>query len=440
MLERYNTILGLYEPAIFHLHTIGDGRLNEMECWSLQQRSTFLHEYVHFLQDITTIQGLNNMFIIGEYTRYVTKQIKDRDCTDVYVPISPFTIGNNVDQNWIAHKYTMGKRDYSVRKAISFTKQQVATLTDNNNGKQIPVNGIIVKCEDINKKDKYILLGTLQMMEGMAKLIQEEVYPTPVRLSPYNPYYIAKDVADMIIPGISAKPQTMIALFVLALQRSNPGCDYVDYLKGKAKNGFNANTLTSDVIYGDLQRTVMHLPIGVRNYTESHVAFAEAAKDVMSEYLGNVCYWQNINKWFQTIIQKGSALKLNNPFLFQELAKGGDITNNKVFLTMLRNFGTPIVTNSAHDFDFIRPESVLISKRELINVYAMMQVHQVFLSNGIYSCPLIKYCQSEPCDISGQIVVKHCLDYPWKNTTVNTSCYFKTWWKSMGFENINIVK
>ena len=63
MLERYNTTLGFYEPAIFHMHTIGKGKLNEMEKWSQLQKSTFLHEYIHFLQDITTIQGLNNIFI-----------------------------------------------------------------------------------------------------------------------------------------------------------------------------------------------------------------------------------------------------------------------------------------------------------------------------------------------------------------------------------------
>ena len=243
----------------------------------------------------------------------------------------------------------------------------------------------------------------------------------------------------MIIPGLSTKTPALIALFVLALQRSNPGCDFVDYFEFKAKEGYSANTLTADVVYGDLQRTIMHLPVGTLNYNDSHAFFVGGAKDVMSEYLGGVWYWQNINKWFQTIIQKGTELKLNNPFLFQKLAEGGDITSNKIFLMLLKEFGTPIVTNSANNFGFIRPNSVLVSKRELINVYAMMQIHQVFLSNGMFSCPLRKYCQHEHCGFRKQKVDKRCLTHPWERMRKWNRCYFNTWWYFKGFNDVHIV-
>lgn len=438
MLKRYNTTLGFYEPAVFHLHTIGNGQLKRMENWSQSQKSTFLHEYIHFLQDITTIQGLNNMFIIGEYLRYVTNFVTQQKDADIQLPINPFSADNNVDQNWLARKFTMGKND-SVEKIISYKKVQLIKLKDANSGKLIPVNGIMVRCVDGKMQITDILFGTLQIMEGMAKLIQEEIYPTAIRNSPYNPYYIARDVADSIIPGLVDRPRTLIALFFLALQRSNPGYDFVDYLEFKAKNGYDADTLTADVVYGDLQRTIMHLSVGTLNYNDSHAFFVGGAKDVMSEYLGGVWYWQNINKWFQTIIQKGTELKLNNPFLFQKLAEGGDITTNNIFMMLLGEFGTPIVTNSAHNFGFIRPKNVLVSKRELINVYAMMQVHQAFLSDGTYSCPLRKYCQNEPCGFRKQKVDKRCLTRPWERMRKWNRCYFNTWWYFKGFNDVHIV-
>ena len=438
MLERYNTTLGFYEPAVFHLHTTGNGQLKRMENWSQLQKSTFLHEYIHFLQDITTIQGLNNMFIIGEYLRYVTNYVKQQKNADIHLPIDPFSADNNVDQNWLARKYTMGTNNL-VEKILSYRKIQLIKLKDSNSGKEIPVNSVIIKCLDRSLRQEYVLFGTLQMMEGMAELIQEEIYPTPVRYSPYNPYYIARDVADMIIPGLSTKAQTLIALFVLALQRSNPGFDFVEYLEFKAKNGFDADTLTADVVYGDLQKTIMHLPVGTLNYKDSHAFYVGGAKDVISEYLGGVWYWQKINKWFQTIIQKGTELKLKNPFIFQKLAEGGDITTNNIFSMLLEEFGTPIVTNSAHNFGFIRPNSVMVSKRKLINVYAMMQVHQVFLSNGTFNCPLRKYCQNEPCGFRKQKVDKRCLTRPWERMRKWNRCYFNTWWYFKGFKDVHIV-
>ena len=183
----------------------------------------------------------------------------------------------------------------------------------------------------------------------------------------------------------------------------------------------------------------MHFPVGNLDYKESHEFFVGGAKDVISEYLGGVWYWKNINKWFQTIIQKGTEFKLNNPFLFQKLVAGGDINMSDVFLQLLKEFGTPIVTNSAHNFGFIRPNSALVTRRELINVYAMMQVHQVFLSNGTFCCPLRKFCQNEPCGLLKQRVDKRCLKRPWERMRKWNNCYFNTWWYLKGFKDVDII-
>lgn len=75
MIGKYYTTLGFYEPSVFHLHTLGDGKINEMNKWSDKQKSTFLHEYIHFLQDISTVQGLQNIYIGGEYLRFVTQEV-----------------------------------------------------------------------------------------------------------------------------------------------------------------------------------------------------------------------------------------------------------------------------------------------------------------------------------------------------------------------------
>ena len=108
-------------------------------------------------------------------------------------------------------------------------------------------------------------------------------------------------------------------------------------------------------------------------------------------------------------------------------------------MMLLREFGTPIVTNSSYDFGFIRPNSVLLTKRELINVYAMMQVHQVFLSNGTYKCPLRKYCQNEPCGFRKQRVDIRCLTHPWERMKKLNRCLFNTWWYCKGFKDVNII-
>ena len=80
-----------------------------MKSWNVSQKSTFLHEYIHFLQDVTSIQGFNNFYILGEYIRYVTQKIKQSGTNEVRLPIHPFWANRNVDQNWLARASTMGK-------------------------------------------------------------------------------------------------------------------------------------------------------------------------------------------------------------------------------------------------------------------------------------------------------------------------------------------
>jgi hypothetical protein len=170
MLNRYNITLGFYEPAIFHIHTRGTGRLKNFNQWDVQQKSTFLHEYVHYLQDITTIQGLNNYYILGEYMRYVTKIIKSSS-NIISLPINRFIANHNVGQNWIAYSCVMGNK-LPVKNVLSYYIKHVIDLIDENNGKKIPLNVVVLKCEDYNIQHQEIIFGTIHMMEGMAKLIQ----------------------------------------------------------------------------------------------------------------------------------------------------------------------------------------------------------------------------------------------------------------------------
>lgn len=438
MSRRYYTTLGFYEPSFFHMYTNGNGKLKEIEQWNAEQKKVFLHEYVHFLQDISTIQGFNNLYIWGEYFRNVQKLIVSKNVSNIKTPIEPSALKNNVDQNWLARYYTMGN-DTDVMFALSYSKSHETDLTDCNNGNVIPLNVIKVRCLSLLGETE-IILGCLHIMEGMASLIQEVVYPESIGDSPYNPYYIAKDIADMIIPGISLKPLVMLSLFDYSLQASNPGWAFVNYLEGKAKMNFNADTLTSDIVYEDLSHTSITLsePFGKQYFPYSLFGFADGAKDVMSEYLKGYALWNNIHRWFHDLVETGKWLRKKHPNFFLLLTKDGDIAKNKVFKYLIKKTGTPIVSNDGDDFDFVRPITSYISKREMVYMYAMMQIQRVFLSSGgTFRCPLIKYCKNASCIIDRNRVDSNCYSAPWERNTLS-DCYFSTWWNYMGLSGIHI--
>lgn len=437
--NRFNATLGFYEPSVFHIFTRGENKLTEIDNWEEKQASTFLHEYIHFLQDILTVKGMQNLYIIGEYLRFATAYMKQNNYK-VHLPIIPLYANYNVGNNWRVSYYTQGSIDYSITKYISFTKDTSVQLIDDITGRTLPIGRIIVNCQSNDGSVKQVAFGTFQIMEGMAKMIQDLVYPPVFRTSPYNPYYIAIDVANSIMSGLGNNNLTMVAIFDYALQSSNPGWAFVRYIEKKKDQGYTATTLTYQMVYEDLNNST------VQSHTQVGVSFIDGYKDVVKqsevvfkEYLGNIWFYKNIEKWYNALLERGTLIRVKYPNLFVDLAQNGHIKKDGLFKEIIAIFGTPIVTNAKHYFDFQKPENVMVSRDEMMNVYAMMQLHQVFYSKGVFTCPLRKYCQQQPCGLKKQRVDVRCVKTPWKRMRRYNRCLFNIWWKFKGFKDVEFI-
>jgi hypothetical protein len=106
---------------------------------------------------------------------------------------------------------------------------------------------------------------------------------------------------------------------------------------------------------------------------------------------------------------------------------------------VLSVFGTPVVTNNNHEFGFVAPKNVVVSRDEMMHVYAMMQIHQVFYSDGVFTCPLRKYCQQQPCGVRKQKVDIRCVKAPWTRMRAYNRCLFNIWWKFKGFKKVEFI-
>lgn len=439
MIRRFKTVLGFYEPSIFHIYKMGDGILCNLKKWSTEQKIIFVHEYVHFLQDILSVQGFNNFFVIGEYVRNIKNMVRETAQFGVRIPISPNSLKHNVDQNWLAIESVMGdENDSGIITALSYSKEYLTSLVDYNDNSVIPVNVVNVNCLT-TEGETDIRLGAIQIMEGMAFTIQEYLYPESGTDTPYNPYLIAKDVADMIIRGVSKNPFTMVALFDYSLQTTNPGLAFVNYLERKASEGFEAYTLTPEVVYEDLKKTSMHLPhpVGFVKYPDSYLAFAEGAKDVMKEYLDGNQVFKGIYTWYEAIINRGIEIRRDWPDLYLLLMEGGDIGDNPYFEYILKQFGTPIITDDTYNLDFATPDKVPITKGEMLYAYTMLNIYLAFLPEGRVKCPLLDYCCSGI--ITGNSIDSYCISKPWKYCADKNSCVYRACWNQMGFEGLKLI-
>ena len=68
MLRNYNQTLGSYTPAFFHINLNFPFYQSRLALYNLKKKdlSTFVHEYIHFLQDISSYSLLNNAYVEGQ--------------------------------------------------------------------------------------------------------------------------------------------------------------------------------------------------------------------------------------------------------------------------------------------------------------------------------------------------------------------------------------
>ncbi len=73
--NRLYTTLGYYMPSFYYMN-IGEGNdkldVNKLNDHDL---SVFFHEYIHYLQDITTFDGVNRAYCVNDFPANVNFRI-----------------------------------------------------------------------------------------------------------------------------------------------------------------------------------------------------------------------------------------------------------------------------------------------------------------------------------------------------------------------------
>ena len=97
--RKYAKTLGFFDPTMFHIHLAYDVKLDDWKNWSEEALFTFFHEYIHFLQDLTTTNGLYNIYVLDEVLKYDVNYIYHLPKGAFKVPIPVVDSGDNVLNN-----------------------------------------------------------------------------------------------------------------------------------------------------------------------------------------------------------------------------------------------------------------------------------------------------------------------------------------------------
>lgn len=410
--------LGQYLPSFFRIKLEFPHPPDPMSLYNLSKRNqaTFVHEYIHYLQDVSTYFGLNNAYFHSEYIHAAVNEVYSMPNNEAHIPIELQNNVGNVELNG-----------------------QIQELATGYSG-EIP-NLFLLKIDKENRKPKYhhpyceyltqiilrlpkgenIVFGGKAIMESMAYLIERNVEPSTSGADDY-PYHAAEYVAREIYPGF-VDDIRLIALCDISLNCSNPGKMFVQTLEMyKSCNRIP----TPENIYEDFYKAPCRMMGRDTTYSMGFLPFAIQVTERLVLYL-NDNRFGSFHNTLRKMIGSGMDYRVNHKTFMIDIARGGDLLHNEPLRMVMRRFGSPVIVDSIGNHSQL--ESYMFKSHELYIFFAIQQVYET-LSNGQFFCEMRQWCDYP--DENGKATVNtddRCDECPWSRAYDNDLCPYALLWR-----------
>ena len=421
MKRKLNTTLGFYSPSFLRMHVGTKKSLINLNALNDDfAESVYLHEYCHFIQDVTTNYGLSNLCTTVDYMKFVNNHVINLPKGNFSVPVLPIqNAPDNVHANLeLFSIYNgSGEDDYVT---LTGHRKLNATVQSNSNNLNVPyievdyaVNGIASTFE----------FGALCIVENMAYIIESECYPS-CPPSPDLPYIAAEKLVDLIYPQIGNDRLNVLALCDASLKHPNPGPFFYDTLLRIQANNITINQPE------DVYQICNQATINFNGATTFNQLFPIMGKDAISQIQGyfNDTRFQSLKDWLENMINKAVDFRRQNETFPLDIARSGKIAANRKLASFMSNVGTPLVTNEIGETTLSDPRPNPTTPN-YSTIWAIDQIHSVFWGWQKY-CELVGLCCS-----SGINTDMRCTNEPWERNLEPDCAFGQMWrhWKLTGY-------
>ncbi|SMD44862.1 hypothetical protein SAMN00777080_3498 [Aquiflexum balticum DSM 16537] len=328
MINQEDTIRGFYNPNFFSVYF--DGKfyedISKMQPLDL---GTFAHEYLHFLQNLTTLYGLKHGIFYYQFL-FETK--------DYFSKSSSISIPLKLD--FLSERLKKGKQQFDfydgtkISENVKYENYDVKVVSRNLLGDLHS----IVEIEFINNdhKPKSIVFGGICVKESMARMFQLEFD------SAAEAFNIPYDTADLIVskinPCLINERQKIFVYLYLSLFSNNPGLTFYKLILDSKKDFY----LSAREIYRNFFKTT-----SVTGKLKKDVPLKEYFKEVLKEFrllldLHSTGKIDHFNKLFENI----DCMFSSEGITFLEILINQEIGNIEKLQFLINQFGIPSIRTS----------------------------------------------------------------------------------------------
>lgn len=417
--------LGYYEPVFLHLrlNTYEDiFELNELlkNKDKLDLFSTFLHEYIHFLQNVTTTHGLMSSIFYVDFIKDISWTIRHNGKSEFQVPVT-ITNHNNIEANIKLQGIYRGDAEGSELIKYDCYNVVETTVTDKN-GKISRPRKYKVNYYDLKTSEyKSMYFGATCIKEYMAHTIQSKFIPTTEH--PDIPYFIAELIVEKEYPDLCKDKMLILALCDASLMCLHPAQMFFNTIERMRNEVFVPKSVADvyDFSFADLTFVGQ---IGKVTPKELFDKCIELTDSQFYDALQSDIFKPNY-LWIKHILTEAKKLRENSVNFITALVEDKERLS-ATFFQVVQNFGTPFFTNLTEKGSFIPPNNVNELPIQPYQFLVFKQVINIF--NGHKSCSLYGFCKSRPDkDITNNL----CKTAPWERVNELDLCplaqILKTW-------------
>ena len=337
--------LGSYLNSFFFIQIKTKENLENLSTLSPTTRSTFIHEYTHFLQDIVTVFGLRKITHQVDFIKRMAQGILNGNTLTFDVPVK---IPKN-DIQWTnvdLDDLYWGNYDF----ALPFDKIVSVDYVENEIIENFESEKI-VKVKVLNSrsnKHEDFCFGAYCIRESMAHLIESELSKKNIQV-PTFPYKTVEYLWEYFFPEISSNTLSLIALCDFALHSYNPALHLVEFLERMKRENIIPGSPKELIQETNKYRYFEYgqeISISASELFDS--TFALARKSLTDYFTDD--YFKPVINWIEILLEKAYDLRVYQGFSFIDFVKSDTDTSIDYFFKIKDSIGIPILSNDNDQF------------------------------------------------------------------------------------------
>ena len=370
---------GFYEPGFLHLRINTEKELvnfNEILKNDKELFSTFFHEYIHFLQEITTPSGVMNSFHYIDFLKDIIGRIRAADGFEFKVPIKPDNTANIVANQQLRKIYAGDFRSTRYTRYDSFI-QETEVVSDRD-GKAYNVKKYKVFYYDLQTyASKTAYFGHTCLKEFVTHTLQKQFFPL-IEHDDF-PYTIASQVMEREYPEFGNDPLHLVAYCDACLMFSHPAQLFFTLIEKMREKEFVPQK--SADVYNFVYNTDIQFsgPMGKHDFSTLLFESFSLAMSQFADALKSNIFDSN-RDWIFHMLLQGFRLRLERPHFITELVIG-EGTFSPLFYQILHNIGTPFFTDKKWKGGFVPPTNLTVIPNQPYQLLGFQQFLTYLLVN-----------------------------------------------------------